>query len=67
MNQPTKNARELTSHALIEEIFRPMLLHMYEQANLAIPEKFCVDVEGPRIVAALRTQGFNSRFPVVKK
>jgi hypothetical protein len=55
---------EITSQALVERVFRPLLLHLYEHAELDIPKEFLIEVEGPRLVAALRTQGFNAVFPV---
>lgn len=49
---------------VIEEIFRPLLLHLYDAADLQIPvEGFDPAIEGLRLVATLRTQGFNTRFP----
>lgn len=40
----------------------PLLLHLYIEAQLEVPEQFDYKIEGPRLVAALRAQGFAAQF-----
>ena len=40
----------------------PLLLHLYKEAQLEVPTVFHAHIEGPRLVAALRTQGFTAQF-----
>ena len=42
--------------------FKPLLLKLYEEAELGVPEKFEHQIEVQRIVMSLREQGFSSRF-----
>ena len=44
----------------------PMLVHLYMEAQLEVPLDFDHKIEGPRLVAALRTQGFTLKFPMTK-
>ena len=44
--------------------FHPMLIRLYMEANLEVPELFDYKVEVERIATALRTQGFNTKFPI---
>ena len=41
----------------------PMLVHLYMEAQLEVPMDFDYKIEGPRIVVALRAQGFKTKFP----
>jgi hypothetical protein len=43
----------------------PMLVHLYMEARLEVPVKFDYKIEGPRLVAALREQGFSTKFPAI--
>jgi hypothetical protein len=44
----------------------PMLVQLYMEAQLEIPLKsFDYKIEGPRLVAAFRAQGFSTKFPIV--
>lgn len=43
----------------------PLMCHLYQEAGLKLPEKFNPDTEGPRLVAALRAQGFATQFKEV--
>ena len=47
--------------------FIPFIVYIYAQAGLECPKDWNHGTEGPRIVAALRTQGFSAQFPVAKK
>ena len=40
----------------------PMLVLFYTEARLEVPEYFDWKVEGPRLVSALRAQGFDLKF-----
>ena len=40
----------------------PMLVHLYTEARLEVPVEFDHKIEGPRLVAALREQGFATQF-----
>ena len=40
----------------------PMLIHLYMEAKLEVPLEFVYKIEGPRLVAALREQGFATQF-----
>jgi len=42
--------------------FHPFLVHLYKEARLEIPPAFDYAIEGPRLVAALRAQGFDLKF-----
>ena len=44
----------------------PMLVHLYLEANLEVPMEFDYKIEGPRLVAALREQGFAAQFKSLK-
>jgi hypothetical protein len=39
-----------------------MLVHLYLEAKLEVPLEFDHKIEGPRLVAALREQGFATQF-----
>ena len=41
---------------------QPLLVHLYMEAKLQIPTHFDYKIEGPRLVAALREQGFSMNF-----
>lgn len=58
---------ELTNGELIDKIFQPFILALYRQANLCIPENFDPRDEAERLIVAIQTQGFNARFPVVRR
>ena len=45
----------------------PLLLHLYLEAEIDLPLRFDHKVEGPRLVAALRAQGFAAQFQTVQK
>lgn len=48
---------------IFEAEFKPLLVHLYSEAGLAIPQTHFDHLEeGPRLVVALRTQGFNAKF-----
>ena len=40
----------------------PLLMHLYLEARIEVPTQFDHKTEGPRIVAALREQGFITQF-----
>lgn len=40
----------------------PLLIHLYVEARIEVPDEFNYRTEGPRLVAALREQGFNLHF-----
>ena len=40
----------------------PMLVQMYMEAKLEVPEFFDHKTEGPRLIAAFRAQGFDLHF-----
>jgi len=40
----------------------PLLAHLYLEARIEVPQEFNHKVEGPRLVAALREQGFSTQF-----
>lgn len=40
----------------------PLLVHLYMEAQLEVPDEFDNKIEGPRLVAALRAQGFATQF-----
>jgi len=61
------DTKEKTAQILIEEALKPFILRIYEQANLTLPAAFDGDSEAVRCATALRTQGFNTMFPVVRK
>ena len=43
----------------------PLLVHLYNESRLSFPmTKFDYKVEGPRLVASLREQGFSMQFPL---
>jgi hypothetical protein len=43
---------------------QPLLLMLYQEARISPPTtKFDHKIEGPRLVAALREQGFSFQFP----
>ena len=42
--------------------FKPLLLKLYEEAELDVPERFDYQVETQRIVMSLREQGFSTKF-----
>jgi hypothetical protein len=44
----------------------PMLVHIYLEAKLEVPIEFDHKIEGPRLVAALREQGFATQFKSLK-
>ena len=44
----------------------PMLVHLYMEAKLEVPLEFDHKIEGPRLVTALREQGFATRFKSTK-
>jgi hypothetical protein len=46
---------------------QPLLMHLYQEAQLEVPVSFHASVEGPRIVSALRTQGFTAQFKTEKE
>jgi hypothetical protein len=48
-------------------VFLQFLLRIYDNANLAIPTMFSPDEEAERLSVELRTQGFNTQFPVTKE
>lgn len=41
---------------------QPLLVHLYLEAKLSVPDKFDCKIEGPRLVAAFREQGFSFHF-----
>ena len=51
---------------LILKFFRsqlhPLLAYLYLEARVEVPEEFDHKVEGPRLIAALRAQGFATKF-----
>ena len=40
----------------------PLLVHLYMEAKLEVPNEFDYKIEGPRLVTALREQGFATQF-----
>ena len=40
----------------------PLVVFLYDQAELEVPWTWDAAVEGPRLVAALQAQGFTARF-----
>jgi len=44
--------------------FHPMLVRLYEESLLEVPEEFNYKIEVERIVTALREQGFTTKFPI---
>lgn len=44
--------------------FHPMLVRLYEESLLEVPEVFNYKLEVERIVTALREQGFTAHFPI---
>ena len=51
---------------ILREQLKPFVLTVYAEAGLVIPKTFDFKIEAPRIVATLRTQGFNAKFKTVK-
>jgi hypothetical protein len=43
---------------------QPLLIHLYLEAKLEAPSTFDHKIEGPRLVATLREQGFSINFPI---
>ena len=49
-----------------ETAIKPFILYLYSEAELDIPEGFVPATEGPRLVAALREQGYATHFSTRK-
>ena len=45
-----------------EFIFKPLLLKLYEEAELDIPVEFNYEIECERLVASFREQGYSTKF-----
>ena len=59
----TREASEIHALAFWQFQARPLLAMLYREARLVYPsERFDWATEGPRLVAALRNQGFDFHF-----
>ena len=68
MAKPTATipAADLERLVFFDMSAKPMIQRLYAVAGLTIPDKFAWAAEAERLVVALQTQGFNSRFPLAK-
>ena len=58
--------QQVTEHTVVMQVLKPFIVAVYGHANLTIPATFDVETEVERVVTALRVQGFNTQFPVVR-
>ncbi len=47
---------------IVRQTIIPFIVHLYDEAKIEMPVVFDPDIEGPRLVASLRAQGFASQF-----
>jgi hypothetical protein len=52
--------------SVVEEALKPLILKLYEEAKLEVPEKFDAATEAERVICALRCQGFSARLDAGK-